>query len=382
MLNNVLIVDDESSLLSGIEAGFAALQDRIRIYTAENGRAAVRILESVPVDLVVTDIKMPQMDGFELLAYMSSRFPEIPVIVMSAYGTPEMEAQFEAMGTLRILEKPIDFNELVNTVQEGLSYAAQQGYISGISVDSFLQLIEMEEKTCLLEVRNQKRQKGFFYFYQGQLHDAACGDLKGHDAAVEMVTWDNVLLNFKKLPGKRIKQRITTGLMSILMEASRIRDEALEECGTGAASFNGFSGRDNPAENRIAPAGADETGRKSGKMADICRETAAMAEHILIIGIADMDGGYIAGHSPAGMDRSVFAAGMAGIMNMLAEPVQEINRCEMIREAVVRTDKGWVACRCLGADVYLGIVAGGECTPGEIRRLMDETAGKLDGLLN
>jgi len=391
MLNNVLIVDDESSLLFSIETGFAAFQGDIKIFTAKNGKAAVQILESIAMDLVVTDIRMPQMDGFELLAYLSSRFPEIPVVVMSACEPPDIVAQIEAMGVLRILEKPIHFKELVHTVQEGLAYAAQQGSLSGISVDSFLQLIEMEEKTCLLEVRDQKRQKGLFYFYKGQLYDASFGDLKGQDAAVEMITWENVRLNFKNLPGKRIKQRITTGLMSILMEASKNKDEAREEYGIDFASMTHrrdgspeiiFRRGDNLIEKRTKPSGAEETGRKSGKMADLFRETADRARDIMIICLADMDGKFIAGHSPTGMEMSLFAARMADIMDMLVEPMEEVSRCDKVREAIVRTDRRWVACRCLAKDVYLGIMVGEDCTPGRIQRLLDEIASAMAGLMN
>jgi CheY-like chemotaxis protein len=52
------------------------------------GKEAVQILDATGVDLVVTDLRMPKMDGFELLAHMSGNYPDIPVIVMTAYGTP------------------------------------------------------------------------------------------------------------------------------------------------------------------------------------------------------------------------------------------------------------------------------------------------------
>ncbi|OQY07285.1 MAG: hypothetical protein B6I22_03330 [Desulfobacteraceae bacterium 4572_123] len=388
MLNNVLIVDDESSLLFSIEAGFAAFQNKIKIFTAEHGKAAVQILESKAIDLVVTDIKMPQMDGFELLAHMSSRFPEIPVVVMSAYATPDIEAQFKAMGTLRILEKPVDFNELVHTVQEGLSYSAQQGSISGISVDSFLQLVEMEEKTCLLEVRNQEGQKGLFSFYQGRLYDAVCGDLRGQAAAVEIAMWDNVRLNLKNLAGKKIKQRITTGLMSILMEASRRKDETREECGIDSTAVTGrqnsslepvFHREQSLVEKGAEPSIEVENDREHGKLEDLLRKAADKMAAIQIIVMADMDGRCLAGHSATGMDKTLFSTKMAGIMDMLVVPAREISGCDRVLEAIVRTDKGWIVCCCMAPDIWLGTMIDGDCTPEQIQQLLDETAGKLAG---
>ena len=86
-MKNVLIVDDEKSLLLSLKAGFEAYKDRVKVLTAENGKAAIGILESSRLDLIVTDLKMPVMDGLELLAYMSKNFSSIPFIVMTAFGS-------------------------------------------------------------------------------------------------------------------------------------------------------------------------------------------------------------------------------------------------------------------------------------------------------
>jgi len=86
----VLIVDDETPFILSLTTGLKRYSSEYNILTAENGKIAVEILESTPLDLVVTDLRMPEMDGFELLAYMSTNFPSIPVIVMSAFGTQEI----------------------------------------------------------------------------------------------------------------------------------------------------------------------------------------------------------------------------------------------------------------------------------------------------
>jgi len=82
------------------------------------------------------------------------------------------------------------------------------------------------------------------------------------------------------------------------------------------------------------------------------------------------------------MEMSLFAARMADIMDMLVEPMEEVSRCDKVREAIVRTDRRWVACRCLAKDVYLGIMVGEDCTPGRIQRLLDEIASAMAGLMN
>ena len=232
-MKKVLIVDDEKSLLLSIRAGFEAYKDRFQLFTAEDGKKAVKILESNAIDLVVTDIRMPEMDGFELLVYMNTRYPSIPVLVMSAYGTREIQGKFESIGIIGFLDKPVDFDDLVKSIEEGLKQTTQTGTMTGFSVGSFLQLIEMEEKTCLLEV-SARGKKGLFYFDRGVLFDAVSGRLIGEEAAIEMIMWNQVSLSFKNLPDKKIMRRINSDLMPIMMEASRRKDEKLHENELGA----------------------------------------------------------------------------------------------------------------------------------------------------
>ena len=225
-IKTVLIVDDETPFILSLTTGLKTFRSKYNILTAKNGKQAVEIMESAPVDLVVTDLRMPEMDGFELLAYMGTNFPSIPAIVMSAFGTQEIKKQIMTMGTLGFLEKPIDFQELANAINDGLNHEKKGGSLKGISIASFLQLIEMEEKTCLLDIKGeQASMNGIFYFNKGVLYDAVCGNLRGEDAAMEVIGWENAEIRFKELPKKKISRRVETGLMSLIMEAMRRKDE-------------------------------------------------------------------------------------------------------------------------------------------------------------
>lgn len=225
-MKNVLIVDDEKSFLLSLAAGLREYASHFNVLIAGNGERAVKILESITIDLVVTDIRMPEMDGFELLAYISTNFPSIPSIVMTAYGTPQMEDSLQSLGTLKLLNKPLDFSEMAEAIIKGLESDNTAGSLKGISLDSFLQLIEMEQKTCLLEVLCSSKKKGFFYFEKGILYDAFCGNIKGEKAAIEMISWDKVHISFKNLPNEKISRQINTGLMALILEGIRLKDES------------------------------------------------------------------------------------------------------------------------------------------------------------
>ena len=223
-MKNILIVDDEETLLLVIVSRFKNYRDRFTVFTALNGKEAVKILEAENIDLVVTDLNMPEMDGFELLVYMNNNFPSIPVIVNSAYCTSEMQAKLNAIGTMRLLDKAVDFDLLLEAVMQELE-DLPTGSISGISTSGFLQMIEMEQKTCLLEVQSPGQPPGQLYVVQGDIYDAACGDSAGEDAAYRIIGWDKVQLFMKELPTNKIQKRIDKSTMAVVMESLRIKDE-------------------------------------------------------------------------------------------------------------------------------------------------------------
>ncbi len=225
-MKNVLIVDDEETLLLIIESRFEDYKDQFRVLTARNGKEAIELLESNVIDFVVTDLNMPILDGIELLAYMSTKFPTIPAIAMTAFSTPEVEEKLEKMGTLRIMDKPLNLDVLAHAVMEGLAHSHQGGTLTCISVSNFLQLIHMEEKTCIVEVHGEEQKRGYLYFHQGELYDAVLGDLLGEPACYEMVAWENVQLYVKDPPREKTRKRISKGVLSLVLEGLRLKDEA------------------------------------------------------------------------------------------------------------------------------------------------------------
>ena len=121
-VREVLIVDDEEPLLLSIAEGLSIYQKYFTLLTATNGMEAVKLLKSSPViDLVITDLSMPKMDGFELVAYMNRNYPKIPVIMMTAFGTPKIEEIIQEMGIYRYLEKPLDINMIADNILDALA---------------------------------------------------------------------------------------------------------------------------------------------------------------------------------------------------------------------------------------------------------------------
>lgn len=225
IMDKVLIVDDDELFLDIIKQGLQNYKSQFQVLTASDGVEAIEVLKREYISVLVTDLVMPKLDGLELLAHMTRSYPATPCIVMTGYGSPAIKKRAERGEILSYIEKPFDSNELAGAIIKGLDLSYEGDYLTGISVSSFLQIINMEKKTCFFEISSMDKRKGLFYFKEGIPYDALCDDLEGKDAAIEMISWDYVEFRFKSLPKEDVKQRINENLTSLIMEGTKIKDE-------------------------------------------------------------------------------------------------------------------------------------------------------------
>lgn len=224
-MKSVLLVDDEKNFLLSLADMLKDNEDEFSIKIAGNGREAANIIDKESVDLVVTDLNMPEMDGFELMAHISQVNSEMPVIAMTAYGTPEMESRLRNMGAFQYIEKPIDFDSLLRKIKDGLKSGSTRGHVAGISLPSFMQLLELDKKTCTLHIKSGKK-RGDMFFKQGELISARTGKLTGQDAAFEIINWDNAEIEIENLCKFNEEERdINVPMGFLLIESARVKDE-------------------------------------------------------------------------------------------------------------------------------------------------------------
>ncbi|WP_346832331.1 sigma-54 dependent transcriptional regulator [Pseudomonas abietaniphila] len=120
MSHNVLVVDDEPKLCDLLASALG--QNDIHVFTAGNGLHALAVLEREDIDLVISDWRMPGMDGPQLLSEIKQRFPQLPVIVMTAYSTVKNAVQSMRNGAYDYISKPFDIDELDMTVHKALQF--------------------------------------------------------------------------------------------------------------------------------------------------------------------------------------------------------------------------------------------------------------------
>ncbi|GAB4256149.1 sigma-54-dependent transcriptional regulator [Deferrisoma sp.] len=114
----VLVVDDDASLRRILEYNLA--EEGYAVATAASGEEALEKLDRAAFDLVVTDIKMPGMDGMDLLRRIKAEAPETQVIVITAFGTIEMAVEAMKAGAAEYITKPFNRDELKLAVRKAL----------------------------------------------------------------------------------------------------------------------------------------------------------------------------------------------------------------------------------------------------------------------
>jgi two-component system nitrogen regulation response regulator NtrX len=121
MSGTLLVVDDEPQILQAVSG---ILQDEgFEVLTAPDGEAALaRVAEKVP-DLVLLDIALPGMDGLDVLQELKQRFPYLPVVMISAYGSVENAVKATRLGAYDFIEKPPHADKILLTVRNGLELA-------------------------------------------------------------------------------------------------------------------------------------------------------------------------------------------------------------------------------------------------------------------
>jgi len=228
-LKKILFVDDERQMQQFFLEGIKHFNIPFKVLIAENGDQALQIVRDEFVSVVITDLKMPKMDGLALLRTLRRDYADIPVIIISAYGTDKIKEMARKNGALFFLEKPCAIEKIIGAINATLKKESDGGTLNGITPGMFLQLIEMEEKTCTVRLLNPRtKEQGVLFFVDGNLFDARIAGSSGIDAAYVIFAWDNVTVSIQNKCGQK-ENKINSDLQGILLEAMHRKDEEEEK---------------------------------------------------------------------------------------------------------------------------------------------------------
>ena len=116
----ILIVEDEAAIRRVLSKILKEEDASYDVFEAEDGRQGLAMVQSQAFDLIFSDIKMPVMDGMELLTAIQQQHGDIPVVMISGHGDIEVAVQAMRQGAFDYISKPPDLNRLLNTVRLAL----------------------------------------------------------------------------------------------------------------------------------------------------------------------------------------------------------------------------------------------------------------------
>lgn len=115
----ILVVDDEDALRTVLSSELVG--EGYEVETAADGDEAINVVQTKPFDLVLLDIKMPKVDGFEVLKFLKSKYPNVKVIMLTGFADLKNAIESKKLGAEDFVSKPYDLVDLLTTIERVVS---------------------------------------------------------------------------------------------------------------------------------------------------------------------------------------------------------------------------------------------------------------------
>jgi len=226
--HKILVLDDDADWLKMSSEILAQLPSKPEIRTVASGARALALMETEPFRLLICDLKMPRIDGLQVLAIVRRRFPELRTVVLSALEDEEFRSRAYALGVdLFWLKTEMQRNmQMYLDCLESLLGRETDGGFRGIQSKSLMDIIQMEclsrTSTVLRLTRGALVAK--LWIQDGELIDAEAEGVRGEAAFHRILAWKSG--TFENLPAEPNRERtITKSVNALLLESAQTLDE-------------------------------------------------------------------------------------------------------------------------------------------------------------
>jgi CheY-like chemotaxis protein len=229
-IRRVLFVDDSASFLDMLEKVFRAWnRGSWEFLKAMDLNKALNLMQTHPIHLAVIDLRMPDVDGLQILRIFQKRFPDIPKVVLTGYSNDSSKEESLNNGALLFLEKPHTMEEmesLYHTLTELVNAQPEGGFrgmLWHVHLQEVLQIECLSRNSSVLEI-SSGRVRGDIYIKNGEIIHADAGEHKGLVALSRLLALRGGEFNLKPLV---TTPEVTIGgsWEALLMEAAQFSDE-------------------------------------------------------------------------------------------------------------------------------------------------------------
>jgi len=226
MPKQVLIVDDEETLTWSLAKSLSHDRETYEVITANDGDTALGLIQQQNFDVVVLDIRMPGMNGLDVMLKIKEIRPSTKVIIMTAYGSSDIREKAKARGSLFYIEKPFEIEQMRSLILKALKEDAIRGFngsITGLQLPDLIQMNCLSQVTTALYIKKDDRE-GCIFFEDGQITHSEVGAIEGEEALFTILSWSAG--SFRFVGGvKAPKVSISTNWEYLLIEGMRKADE-------------------------------------------------------------------------------------------------------------------------------------------------------------
>lgn len=361
----VLLVDDEEDIIWGLSrtltrAGYDVL-------TALSGEGALTTLQTQPVDILITDIKMPGMSGLDLIVEAKRKYPNLKAVVMTARGSEELMRETAERGAVEYIEKPFDLDAFINVIAKAREEGFR-GVVRDLKLVDVLQILSLERSTAAVAVSGPAG-SGNIYFADGNVVHAELGKMTGEEAFHAIVEMEGGSFSLRR--GTTTEQRtINKTLDNLLLSGVAARDEA-----TGAEGFDLDSWSFSEAVGLKEEARVIPQEIRDGLEAEL---KALMTEGVGGSGIWDAEGRAIVLIGDIGPGSVSF---LSRAMDSANQALISMGRGEL-SEALFTSQKANCVMRQLkGGQFTVALVADSKVNPGLLRVELVKSVVKMEKLL-
>lgn len=228
--HKILLLDDDEQMLDLYQELLKQLPSKPEVHVSNSGARAIALLDSEPFTLLITDLRMPKMDGLQVLAIVRRKFPHLRIIVLTGVLDEEYRSRAYAQGVELFWQKPGSAEEvkLFQDCVESLldREAKSEGGFRGMQSKSLVDLIQLEclsRSSSVLHV-SQGALHGKIWVQNGEITDAMTAQLTGEDAFKEILSWKSG--NFEILPPDPDHPRtIHSDYQGLLLDSAQAMDE-------------------------------------------------------------------------------------------------------------------------------------------------------------
>jgi CheY-like chemotaxis protein len=220
---SIMVVDDQEDITRFLIKSLTRHYPEANVTGFTEGKKAIEWLGGHTPDIIITDLRMPECGGVEVITAAVGKNPRVPIIVISAQShLEEFQAHAKQFDTVHFLPKPFMFHDLKELL-ERLGSIEPQSVIHGFRPISLLQVIQLENKSCRVDFEDHGK-SGTLIFQMGELLRAETPGERGENALFEILSFRNPTIRLFNAP-QRCELNIEKPLQALLLQYCQKTDE-------------------------------------------------------------------------------------------------------------------------------------------------------------